>query len=157
METDEQGWSRDGYIPESITPVEHAQHALFHVVFKNGYENMFFTDVETGRWLEEDLGDTTLAAAMGNWFEPLLSSKPDVRKRISWCRLRIAAMDLCFGFLKRIENGRAVFEVYSDNRKFLCNLRRSKKGRWVIFGAARTDLEWQYLNRLQVITQVLET
>ena len=157
MKTDEQGWTDEGYIPETITPVNHAQHQLFHVLFRNGYENMFFTDVESGRWMEEDLGDTSLASSMSTWFEPLLPVQPVVQKKLSWCRLRVAAMDLCFGFLKRVENGRVVFEVYSDNRKFLCNLRRSKKGRWVIYGAARTDPEWQYRNRLQVITRVLET
>jgi hypothetical protein len=156
METEEQGWRSEGYIPENITPVDHGQQHLFHVLFSNGYENMFFTDVETGRWLEEDLGDTALAAAMATWFEPFLPSKRVGRKRVSWCRLHIGATNLCFGFLKRMENGRTVFEVYSDNRKFLCNLRRSKKGRWVIYGAARTDAEWQYRNRLEVITRVLE-
>lgn len=155
---DEMEYTRmeDEFVPTIITPVAHRQHQLFHVLFRNGYENIFFTDAETGHWLEEDLGETHLAAAMCRWFEPLHAVKVPRLRQISWCRLRIAAMDLRFGYRRRVENGRPVYEVYSDNRKFLCNLRRNKKGEWIIYGSARAEMEWQYLNRLQVITRILE-
>ena len=48
-----------------VTEISHRNHNMFKVSFKNEYENIFYTDVETGRWMEEDLGFTRLAEDVG--------------------------------------------------------------------------------------------
>jgi hypothetical protein len=144
--------------PVRVTAVEHLHHRLYQVVFEDGYQNMFFTDVQTGEWIEEDLGKTTLAAALGEKLLQLQEgsvSSPAI-KRLSWCRASIADMVVNFGYYSYAENSRTIFEVYGVNHKFLCNLVKSKKGRWVMFGNYREIKEYQYTNQLHVIISLLE-
>lgn len=144
--------------PARVTAIEHPHHLLYHVVFDDGYENLFFTDVETGEWVEEDLGKTSLAAALGTELLPLqhFSSAMPPLKRLTWCRASIAAMVINFGFHSYQENTKTIFEVYSSNQKFLCNLVKGSSGRWVMYGSCRQQMEYQYTNQLHVIVSLLE-
>ena len=141
-----------------VTSVEHAHHRLYHVVFEDGYENMFFTDVETGEWIEEDLGKTALAVNFGAKLLQLhgaaIPRRPN--KPLLWCRTVIAGMTVNFGFRNYMENTHTIFEVYSGNHKFLCNLVKNKKDRWMMYGTYRAAMEYQYNNQLHVIISLLE-
>ena len=53
-------------IPGNAIEVPHRQHNMYKIIFDNGYENVFYTDVESGKWIEEDLGFTQLAEK--NWW-----------------------------------------------------------------------------------------
>ncbi|MEO5682395.1 MAG: hypothetical protein ABIQ88_07115 [Chitinophagaceae bacterium] len=139
-----------------VTPVHHPCHQLYHVVFEDGYENIFFTDVETGNWIEEDLGETALAAGFGEGLSRLKDSIPMPLKSLSWCRASIATMVVNFGFCTSLDEGNTIFELYADNHKFLCNLVKNKQGKWIMFGSQRTSMEHQYINQVQVIISVLE-
>ncbi len=145
--------------PVRVTAIEHPHHRLYHVVFEDGYENMFFTDVQTGEWIEEDLGKTMLAAALGEKLLQLQDASincPPTR-RLYWCRASIADMVVNFGFYSYTENTKTIFEVYGVNHKFLCNLVKSqKKGRWIMYGNHRQKMEYQYTNQLHVIISLLE-
>ena len=48
-----------------IEEIYHPIHQMVHVIFEDGYENIFFTDIETGQWIEQDMGATALAKAVG--------------------------------------------------------------------------------------------
>lgn len=144
--------------PVRVAAIEHPHHRLYHVVFEDGYENMFFTDVQTGEWIEEDLGKTTLAAALGEKLLPLqqdaMARSP--MKRLYWCRASIADMMVNFGFYSYTENTRTIFEVYGVNHKFLCNLVKNSRGSWIMYGNCRKTMEFQYTNQLHVIVSLLE-
>ena len=140
----------------TATVIEHPHHYLYHVVFEDGYENMFFTSVETGVWIEEDLGETDLAAAVGSKLMQVLEPESRPLKPLSWCRATIADMAINFGFYTYVENTHTVFEVYTDNQKFLCNLVKNNKGCWVMYGSRRRELEYQYTNQLHVIISLFE-
>ena len=144
--------------PVRVSAVEHPHHQLCHVVFEDGYENMFFTDVQTGEWIEEDLGKTMLAAALGEKLLQLHGASGTCRplKRLSWCRASIADMVVNFGCYSYTRNSHTVFEIYGVNHKFLCNLVRNKKGRWVMYGNYRDTMEYQYTNQLHVIISLLQ-
>ena len=144
--------------PVRVTAIEHPHHLLYHVVFEDGYQNMFFTDVQTGEWIEEDLGKTTLAADLGEKLLQLqgASQKRPPFKRLFWCRASIADMVVNFGYYSYSENTRTIFELYGVNHKFLCNLVKSKKGRWVMYGNCREIMEYQYTNQLHVIISLLD-
>ena len=138
------------------TAVEHPHHLLYHIAFEDGYENIFFTDVENGSWMEEDLGETELAATVGAAISQLRYHLPGPFKPLSWCRATIAGMVINFGFHTYRENSNTVFEIYTDNHKFLCNLVKDKKERWMMYGAYRPSMEHQYTNQLQVIISLFE-
>ena len=144
--------------PARVAAVDHPHHQLYHVVFEDGYENIFFTDVQTGEWIEEDLGKTALAAALGEKLLQLqdISVTGPALKRLSWCRASIADMVVNFGFFSYRENARTIFEVYSVNHKFLCNLVKNNNGRWMMYGNHRATMEYQYTNQLHVIVSLLE-
>ncbi len=144
--------------PDIVSAIEHPHHLLYHVVLEDGYGNMFFTDVETGEWIEEDLGKTTLAGALGEKLQQLHGFSTNNRplKRLSWCRASIADMVVNFGFYSYVENNLTIFEVYGVNHKFLCNLVKNKKGRWVMYGSYRQTIEHQYTNQLHIIASMLD-
>lgn len=139
-----------------VIPVAHPHHRMYHVIFEDGYENMFFTDVETGAWMEEDLGETELAQLIGAKINKLDSLAFTSRKSLAWCRASIAEMVINFGFCSYGKDDITVFEVYRDNHKFLCNLVKTKKGKWTIYGSQRPAMEHQYTNQVQVIISIFE-
>ncbi|MFT3936669.1 MAG: hypothetical protein QM726_23795 [Chitinophagaceae bacterium] len=140
-----------------VTEIDHPHHQLYHVVFEDGYENMFFTDVETGNWIEEDLGETALAASFGNRINQVDGKSLLQPKALAWCRASLANMVINFGFCTYAENDCTIFEVYSDNHKFLCNLTKSKKGKWAVYGSdGPLRDEHQYNNQVQIIISVFE-
>ncbi len=48
----------------SISEILHPVHRMFFAIMEDSYSNIFFTDVETGEWIEQDLGFTRLAEAV---------------------------------------------------------------------------------------------
>src|SRR4051794_34439072 len=48
-----------------VEEIYHPIHQMVHVIFEDGYENIFFADIETGGWIEQELGATSLAQAVG--------------------------------------------------------------------------------------------
>ena len=142
--------------PARVIPVTHPHHRLYHVIFEDGYENMFFTDVETGNWIEEDLGETVLARMIGAKINKLDKLSFTSRKSLAWCRASIADMVINFGFCSYSRDGITVFEIYRENHKFLCNLVKTKKGKWTMYGAQRAAMEHQLINQVQVIISIFE-
>jgi hypothetical protein len=139
-----------------VTPVAHPHHQQYHVLFEDGYENIFFTDAETGNWIEEDLGETDLAANFGSKVSQVDPVAHSNFKHLSWCRASVADLIINFGFYSYEEDGRTVFEVYAGNRKFLCNLVKNENGKWTIYGVQRRAMEHQYTNQVQVIISIFE-
>jgi len=139
-----------------VTHIRHPLHLAYHVLFEDGYENIFFTDVETGNWIEEDLGETVLAAAFGSKIDLLDQVYPRPCKPLLWCRASIADMIINFGFCSYTENNSTVFEIYADNHKFLCNLVRDGRNNWTLYDSQRPVTAHQYVNQVQVIISVFE-
>ncbi len=115
----------------SVQKVADTRHTMFYVQFENGYANVFFTDIETGQWLEQDLGDTALARSVGqlvnhhqentvsylsdlNWFEP--SGRTKFR----------------FGYIKRKSGDTVFYDIYHSNKRFMFTLIRDADEGWEI-------------------------
>ena len=78
------------FFSAKVTEINHPYHQLYHVQFEDGYENVFFTDAETGNWIEEDLGATALA---GNFGKKICLFDVPSRlpcKNLSWCKATIS-------------------------------------------------------------------
>ena len=57
--------TKRGTITATVLKAMHYRNNIFRVCFENGYENIFYTNVENGKWIEEDLGYTLLAELVG--------------------------------------------------------------------------------------------
>src|SRR5438045_3011528 len=82
-------------IEEIYNPI----HKMVHVIFEDGYENVFFTDIETGEWIEQDLGFTSLARAVGILGRNNNTETFPIQKLIWFHENSTAAKPLHFGFL----------------------------------------------------------
>src|SRR5215216_6096275 len=82
-----------------IQEIYHPIHQMVHVIFEDGYENVFFTDIETGDWIEQDLGNTGLAQAVGRSVE----GKQKIAHstiQLSWYHENTGCKPIHFGYIK---------------------------------------------------------
>jgi hypothetical protein len=138
-----------------VTKLDHPYHQLYHVLFEDGYENNFFTDAETGNWVEEDLGETTLAGNFGTKLYLLNGTMGLHRKTLSWCKASLAEEIISFGFYTYRENSETIFEVYASNRKFLYTFKNSKR-RWRVYGPHYLIAADQYTNQVKIIISIFK-
>ncbi len=117
-----------------VTEVENLFQTQYHVLFGDGYQNIFFTDVESGAWIEEDLGETDLAVSFGKRIFQVDGPQEISGKSLTWCRAAYARQLMCFGFHTYRKQGKNYFEIYADNRKFLFTLVYVKK-KWTVLQA----------------------
>ncbi len=114
--------------------VPHRNHNMFKVQFNNGYENIFFTDVETGKWIEEDLGFTQLAKLIGSQMHNFLRSPVHVPKLLTWHK-QVSDQDVfIFGFFNFMKDKYRMFEIYNQNKKYLYTLVEMDNEEWHILG-----------------------
>jgi hypothetical protein len=101
-------------------------HQMVHVIFEDGYENIFFSDLETGEWIEQDVGFTSLAFAVGKLVcGDDLEKKPATRK-LTWYHENSGKKPLHFGFLKYHSAGNIFYAVFSSNKRYMFTLFKNK-------------------------------
>jgi hypothetical protein len=126
------------YYGEEITAmaieIQNRHHHMFKVVFDNGYENIFFTDVETGQWLEEDLGFTALAKEVGKQVKLYSGNLFHVPRMLTWHRQLINDEPICFGFFNYMKDKYKMYEIYHVNKKYLYTLVEMDNDEWQILG-----------------------
>lgn len=123
-----------------ITEIKSRHAAMYKVSFKNEYENIFFTDIETGEWIEEDLGFTKLAAEVGKQIYLLSKKIIHVPKMLIWHTQQSDQKLISFGFYSYLKGNKKMFEIYSPNRKFMYMLIDMKKDEWQIIGNSSSVL-----------------
>lgn len=137
------------------TSVPHPYHQMYHLKFEDGYENIFFTDPETGSWMEEDLGETALAASFGMKVYLAYGAPKITTKHLAWCKATVADDILHFGFYVNQQDKETLFEVYGSNRKFLYALRNTQ-GRWRVYGPHLLLQPQQYTGQVKIIISIFK-
>ena len=120
-------------------------------------KTFFFTDVETGNWIEEDLGETALAASFGTKLY-LLEGKHSIQERnkaLAWCKASAADKMVCFGFYSYMEGSDTIFEVYSNNRKFMYLFRCSGND-WEVADAHSIIEAYLYNDFIKIIISIFK-
>lgn len=115
-------------------------HHLFKVCFSDGYENIFYTDVETGRWMEEDLGFTQLAEIVGVSMRPLIKLPVHVPKLLIWHCQYYNNKLLNFGFFGYTNGRYRLYEIYNTNKRYLYTLMDMENDEWQILGNSTTAI-----------------
>lgn len=125
----------------SVSRISNKIHNMFRIVFKDGYENIFYTDVETGRWIEEDLGFTELASQVGNQIKRFIKSPFHVPKLLVWHKDSFENQSYNFGFFCFSKGRFKLYEIYNRNKKYMFTLVDMQNDEWQILGnvPASTD------------------
>ncbi|MEO8769922.1 MAG: hypothetical protein ABI402_07550 [Ferruginibacter sp.] len=117
-----------------VTEIPNRHHNMFKVIFKNGYENIFFTDVETGLWVEEDMGFTQLAQDIGAQIRDFARNPIHVPKILTWHKQIVNDTVLNFGFFNFMKDKYKMYEIYNANKKYLYTLVEMDNEEWQILG-----------------------
>jgi hypothetical protein len=138
-----------------LKEIVHPIHSMFLVSFEDGYENIFFVDVESGKWVEQDMGFTNLATLIGkkiNHFYHLDTMK----KTVTWCQERDDFDNLIeFGYHQDTSGGYLVYEIFAPNRRYMFTLVRLHNHVWQLFKIPGSG--WDYdQNYVQKVPFILD-
>lgn len=144
----------EGIVDELFHPI----HRMYTVKFDDGYENIFFTDVESGRWLEQDLGFTSLAESVGEKIKYLFPGSVKTKRDLQWYTSEEDewAEPVYFGFYHYKLGAFPVFEIYAPNRRFLFSMILVNKDFWQVF---KIEDDWDYNNSeklMNALPEILE-
>lgn len=114
--------------------VPHRKHLMYKVIFENGYENIFYTDVETGKWIEEDLGFTRLAEMFGGQIRLQHFIPIHVPKILTWHRQVTCNKPFLFGFFNFKKGHHKMYEIYDSRTKYMYTLVEMDEADWQIMG-----------------------
>lgn len=117
-----------------INEIPHRSHTMYKVIFESGYENIFFTDVETGKWIEEDLGFTPLAKQFGEEVRKITPLAFHVPKILTWHKQYAEGKMLLFGFISFKKDANKMYEIYNGNKKYMYTLANMENDEWQILG-----------------------
>jgi hypothetical protein len=108
-------------VEEIYSPI----HQMVHVIFEDSYENVFFSDIETGEWIEQDLGFTALARAVGMLITGNTREKYPTQQ-LTWYHENNGAKPISFGFLKYRSGGNTFYAVFASNKRYMFTLFKNK-------------------------------
>lgn len=114
--------------------IVHRHHNMYKVSFKNGYENIFYTDVETGKWIEEDLGFTSLAEDIGKQIKNFMRNPIHVPKLLTWHKQQVNNKLIWFGFFNFMNGNQKFYQIYNANKKYMYTLVDMENNEWQILG-----------------------
>lgn len=134
-------------IKARVTEITNRHQKQFKLSFEDGYENIFYADVETGNWVEEDLGFTSLASAAGMQLKPFIGSPFHVPKILTWQKQIINDTPVCFGFFNFMNGSQKCYQIYGCNRKYMYTLVDMDNDEWQIAGSNLSQNE-QFDTRL---------
>lgn len=126
-----------------ITEVYNPVQGMVHIQFNDGYSNIFFVDCETGQWVEQDLGFTKLAKVVGEELAYVIDHSSTVTAKLKWEKTIINEEIFHFGFYKYLSGDQYMYEIFSDNRRYMFSLVKKSHSVWQIFKIPGTD-GWNY-------------
>ena len=115
--------------------IPNKKHRMYRLVFKDLYENTFYSDVETGSWIEEDLGFTELATIVGEQLDNISGPSIHVPKLLTWHNELVDGKLLTFGFFNFLKNEYRMYEIFNQNRKYMFTLAEMDNQEWMIMGS----------------------
>jgi hypothetical protein len=140
-------------VKEIFNPIQ----PMVSVEFENGYQNIFFVDLETHQWVEQDLGFTRLAEILGGQLAYMIHFFKGPKKTFCWRKESLGEELMHFGFLKYKAAADMVYEIFASNRRYMFTLIRKKQKVWQIMKMPGTE-GWDFnLNYLEAVPFLLDT
>lgn len=142
----------------TLSEMVHPIHCMFHAVFEDGYENIFFMDVESGGWVEQDVGFTSLAAMIGKRVERLYYFDW-VQKMITWFEDEENGKHIHFGYHADNTAGYLVYEIFAPNRRYMFTLVKLQSHVWQLFKIPGSGWEYdeEYIQKIPFILDEIIT
>ena len=139
-----------------VEEICHPIHHMVHVTFEDGYENIFFSDIETGEWIEQDMGYTSLARSVGKLIEQGNTENIYPRQELTWYHENSGLKPIEFGFIKYESAGHLFYEVFAGNKRYMFTLFKNKQ-LWKVF--SHTNLHsWNFDSEyFQEVPFILDT
>ena len=138
-----------------VTEIPHKHHLMFKAILESGYSNIFYTDVETGLWIEEDLGYTDLAQQIGEEVKKMKLKPIHVPKLLTWHKLQLKDKAVSFGFFSFLNGNNKMFEIYDSSRKYLYTLVEMPQEEWHIMSHDNVRVDTLDSNFIHQVTKVL--
>jgi hypothetical protein len=135
-----------------INKIPNRKQLMYHVHFKEGYENIFYRDVETGNWIEEDLGFTYLAKQVGEQINRHYPSLPHAPKILQWEYHPENGVLNAFGYFQYRNFNHTLYEIYNMAHRYLYTLMLDNSGTWQVMG---TDAEIKKAGTSDFIHEVI--
>lgn len=141
-----------------LSEMQHPIHSMVHASFEDGYENIFFIDVESGNWVEQDVGFTNLATMVGKKVEHLYYFDWG-KKEITWCEEETNGKYLHFGFHADHTAGYMVYEIFAANRRYMFTLVKLQNHVWQLFKIPGSgwDYDEAYIQKIPFILDEIIT
>ena len=142
----------------TLSEMVHPIHCMFHAAFEDGYENIFFADVESGEWVEQDVGFTSLAAMIGDRIEHLYYFDWG-KKDITWFEEEDHGSHIYFGYHADNTAGYRVYEMFAPNRRYMFTLVKLQSHVWQLFKipASGWDYDEAYVQKIPFILDEIVT
>lgn len=138
-----------------VSEISHRHHNMYNVSFKTGYENIFYTDVETGKWIEEDLGFTDLAHETGIQIRAFMRNPFHVPKLLTWHKEYINEKLICFGFFNFMNGDQKFYQIYNDNKKYMYTLVHIENDEWQILGNSQIQKKRVDISFVRHVIEIL--
>ncbi len=126
----------------TLTEIDHPMHCMYLAEFDDEYENIFYSDPRTGKWIEQDIGFTALAAMICEKLEKLGAPTRLPAKNIVWHHQYDKGKWLHFGYSPGFTNNDLTYEIYASNHRFMFNLIKRAGDDWQI--AELPGSSWNY-------------
>lgn len=140
-----------------ITEMPNPIQPMAFIEFENGYENIFFIDLETGNWVEQDLGFTQLAEVLGPQLKYILHDHSCLKKPFNWCKKTLNHRIYHFGYCAYGSDKEKVYELFASNRRYMFTLIKKAKNRWQILLMPGTK-NWAYNKKyLEIVPYLIES
>ena len=139
-----------------LSEMAHPVHCMFHVQFEDGYENIFFTDIERKKWIEQDVGFSDLAQQVGKQIANLYHFNW-VTRDVEWYSENEVDTILQFGYSRNTSGGYLVYEIFAANRRYMFTLVRLQNHVWQLFKIPGSgwDYKQEYVQRIPFILEEL--
>jgi len=138
-----------------VTEIPHKHHVMFKATLESGYSNIFYNDVETGLWIEEDLGFTELAHNIGEEVKKMKLKPIHIPKLLTWHKLELNNKTVRFGFFSFMNGDHKMFEIYDSSKKYMYTLVEMPDEDWQIMGHDNVRVDTLDSNFIHKVTKVL--
>lgn len=139
----------------TLTEIPHPMHCMYLAEFDDEYENIFYSDPRTGKWIEQDMGFTALADMVCKKLEKLDAPTRTPLKNLLWHHQYNRGKWLHFGYSPTFSNELLTYEIYASNHRYMFSLVKTPGDDWQIIRMPGSD--WDFNDAYAVrILHVIE-
>ncbi len=141
----------------TLTEISHPMHCMYLAEFDDEYENIFYSDPRTGKWIEQDIGFSALADMVCKKLEKIGVPARLPAKNIVWHHQYDRGKWLHFGYHPAFIDGCLTYEIYASNHRFMFNLVKTPGDDWQIMQMPGTGWNFNdvYAERILYVIEQL--